>query len=150
MSQYVNFFIKYNDIFIPIGNFSTNNYIKNLVNGFAPWGKVRAMSVRDINDFRELTCKEILKWEERKKACESLIRGVARFNNSAEDKLELIENIQFDIREYNKMIEEATIGEHFFMFLNWLIDAASVENANKYIYVGIEVGDNITVEDVIE
>lgn len=152
MSQYANFFIRYDDTFIPISDFSTSSYIKSLVKGFAPWEKVRAMSVKDINDFRESARNDVIRFKKEKAMREDLIKEVAQFNNSAEDKLEVIENIRFDIKDYDEMIEEAVIGEYFFVFLGWLIDAVRyneplVKDIDKYIYVGIEIGSP-TLEDI--
>lgn len=153
MSAYADFFIRHGDEFIPVGDFSRNSIIYSLVNDYAPWEKITPLTVDMLSNL-------VNKAEAKKQDALRMVRvekerieRVKDFNNSIEDKLEVIHGYEEAIDEWQQDAKEARYAKHYFGFLIDLIDAVRYGehnkgvNINEYVYVGIEIGYP-TVEDI--
>ena len=151
MSAYIQFFIRHNDDFLPIGVFSRANVVYQVFNSIAPWEKLRPISTmhlneaaKEVNELINRDKKALARLDEREKL-------VATFNNSVEEKLEALA----DYGEYkNEVVKELESEEGARAYIHMLYNVLdSIEydkrfDMGAYLYVGIEVGDP-TVEDLI-
>jgi len=154
MSAYVDFFIRNKDDFISIADYSRNSMIYSIVNNDVPYEKIRAITTQDISRFINVAAEKIEEYNRKIYKGKEQIKFVATFNNSIEEKLEVIAQYEEGIEEYTQSIEEYNYAKNFFSFLIELIDARRWEknssvNINEYIYAGIEIG-RPTVEDICE
>ena len=155
MSAYANFFVRHGDDFISLGDFSRNSTIYSLVNDYAPWEKITPLTTEMLS--RLIDRAEATKQEALRLVCveKGFIDHVKTFDNSVEDKLEVIANYENTIEGLQQEAKEARYAKHFFGFLIDIIDGARYGehnkdvNINEYIYVGIEIG-RPTIEDICE
>lgn len=150
MSQYADFYLRHNDIFIPLASHCGSSIIYGLMHEYAPWEKIRPMSLASIKSFQREAYDKAEEWEESKRKYQERKVAISTFNNSVEDKLEAIWECDRDIEEIQQEIDEAVQAQHFFDFLEDIIQASNEEtiNLNEYIYVGIECG-HPTLESIV-
>ena len=151
MSAYIQFFIRHNDDFLPIGVFSRNNTIYQVFDEIAPWEKIRPISDVHLNKVRASLKDFANDIDRTMKRIENREKLIATFDNSVEEKLEALENST----EYKMELEEERVSYKMALgYVNSLYEILdSIEydkrfDMGAYLYVGIEVGDP-TVEDLI-
>lgn len=153
MSQYIHFYIRNGENFLPIGTFSRSSSIYSIANEElnVPYEKISALNgekisicIRSANKALGLLKTRIEGWRKDKEL-------IASFNNSVEDKLEAIADINRMIEddEYELDILESTVG--FFRTLSTIYDDIRYEDdydEGDYIYCGIECYKP-TAEDIV-
>lgn len=149
MSAYIQFFIRHEDTFLPIGVFSRNNVIYQVFDDIAPWEKLRPISEMHLNDVDNII-KGLIKEGEDALACEAEERKlIASFNNSVEEKLIALADHNEFIKEIKDDIKNAEAAQRYVWTLRDILESIEYTDFNKqpYIYVGIEVQGK--VEEVI-
>ena len=76
---------------------------------------------------------------------------VAGMNNSMEEKMEWIENIESTLDDCTKEMEGVKYVKHYLNFLDDIIESVEYEehiDYKAYLYVGIEVGTP-TSDDIV-
>lgn len=154
MSEYISFFIRREqNNFIPLFTFSRNNSIYQVFRDIIPYEKVRAISYNELeNKYRECERRmdNITKSINQIKEERALI---ASFNNSVDEKISALIDIAGQDKELRDELEEERRAGYTIVALIDIIESIRFNDAlnkDKYIYAGIEVCDNITMEDVIE
>lgn len=152
MSAYVDFFVRHNDDFIPISDFSRNSKIYEIMSGFAPWEKIRPLTAERLTLFVNEAQHGIEQARNGIAKEKEQIQLVSQFNNSAEEKIEYIQDCRESIEEYEYLVQEYEYAKYFFLFLEEMIDAVRWKDdcavdVEKYIYVGIEIGSP-KIEDI--
>ena len=145
MSAYIQFFIRHEDTFLPIGVFSHNNAIYQVFDGIAIWGKIRPVGEPAL-DSAEKIVKEFIRAS--KKALARVIKDknmIANFNNSVEEKLQSINDYNSYIAEVKEDIKGLEAAQQYLWFLRDILEAVEYTDFNKdpYLYVGIEVEGKI-------
>lgn len=148
MSQYIHFFIRSTDKLLPIRTASRSSSIYQFFCDYAPYEKVRALSMGMLQEIREEISKQISKWTHQIEEDQKDLQLVASFNNSVEDKIEAMKSARETLREREEIVEEIKVA---LAFTNFLMDIYNeVEDSNyyykeeekidqtKYIYFGIE------------
>lgn len=145
MSQYVNFYIRVNNSFIPIADYSRNNYIYRVFE-YLPYEKIKALTYDDfiirkdkIKGDREYAEKMIAEVNAKKEF-------IAKTDASLEEKLQQYNFATECIAEYQDDIESCNFALDFIYFLEEMIDAIrynedglNMDNDyNHYLYAGIE------------
>jgi len=141
MSAYIQFFIRHEDTFLPIGVFSRNNVIYQVFDDIAPWEKLRPISEMHLNDVDNII-KSLIKEGEDALAREAEERKlIASFNNSVEEKLMALEGRNEFVREVKDDIKNAEAAQRYVWTLRDILESIEYTDFNKqpYIYVGIEV-----------
>lgn len=154
MSEYISFFIRRGqNNFIPLFTFSRNNSIFQSFRYALPYERVRAISLNELED-KELECERrsdnVIKRIDRLKEDRALI---ASFNNTVDEKMDALQDNAECIKEYEEELEDERRALYTIVALIDIIENIRFDkewNKDVYIYGGIEVGDNITAEDVIE
>lgn len=147
MSQYIQFFVKsLKGEFLPIGNFSRVCSIYTVFdeNFWVPFGKVTPITNKDLMSVRNsLECK-IKEIDQKVLDVEKAITIVAGCNNSIEDKLKEIRDLNSGIEELIDDKGELQASVSYISSLEEIIDSVTWDSRydeNKYVYYGIEVGE---------
>ena len=140
MSQYVNFFLRRGDEFIPLRDYSRSSPVYSVIN--APYEKIREYSYSDLES-KILRLKEMKEdnaaaitriWER--------INSVYHLNNSVEEKMEYVNDYYSqisDLEDDNKNLDRCMIE------LDFIADLVYMDCT---IYAGVEIGEP-TVEDIV-
>lgn len=153
MSMYIDFFIRRDNKFIRIADYSRNSQIYKITSDCLPYGKVRALTIFDLEKFSNIVHEDIIECKKHIEKINTCISNISNFNNSIEDKLEAINTYEMDKSDWEDDIEELQFAKNFFMFLEDLIESGiygeenKEMNSNKYLYAGIEVGEPVEVEE---
>ena len=150
MSQYIHFFIRSTDKLLPIRTASRSSSIYQFFCDYAPYEKVRALSMGMLQEIREEISKQVSKWTHQIEEDQKDLQLVASFNNSVDDKIEAIKSARDAIRENEEFVNEMKEALAFTYFLTDMYN--EVEDSNyyykeearidptKYVYFGIECG----------
>ena len=141
MSAYIQFFIRHEDTFLPIGVFNHNNAIYEVFGGIAVWEKIRPIGEPILNDVEKIT-KEFIGVSEKALARANEEKNmIANFNNSVEEKLQFIEEHNSYITEITDDIKGLEAAQQYLWFLRDILESVEDTDFNKqpYLYVGIEV-----------
>ena len=149
MSAYKYFFIKSNtNEFIPIGEFSRNTEVYRYC--CAPYEKIKPLTIDNLNQIicnieRRIECvKRGIQADKNKQAL------VFKMNNSLNEKMEILHEIDSSIDENINHLEELKLAINYFTFLINIVDCIKFDDnydINNYIYVGEEI-PNPTVNDI--
>lgn len=141
MSAYIQFFIRHEDTFLPIGTFSRNNAIYQVFDGIAIWTKIRPIGEPMLNDAENIVKGFIHENEKALAQAEEEQNLIAKFNNSIEDKLEVYGDYRDYINETKNNIKDLEAAQQYLWFLRDILESIKGTEFNKYpyLYVGIEV-----------
>ena len=128
MSQYIHFFIRSTDKLLPIRTASRSSSIYQFFCDYAPYEKVRALSMGMLQEIREEISKQISKWTHQIEEDQKDLQLVASFNNSVEDKIEAIKSAREAIRENEEFVNEMKETLAFTYFLTDMYN--EVEDSN--------------------
>lgn len=141
MSQYVNFFLRRGDEFIPLKDYSRSSPIYSVMN--APYEKIREYSYSDLEakilrlkGMKEENAAMITRIWER-------INSVYHLNNSVEEKMEYVNDYYSQISDFeddNKNLDRCMIELEFIADLVYM---------DCTIYAGVEI-EEPTLEDVVK
>ena len=142
MSQYLNFFVRHNEDFIPLASYSRNTHIYDIAE--APYEKIRRFSQEQLESIasrllesKTFTHKEIARLHQEIE----IIKGINITADKFDEVLDVIHNITNVISEYQEDIEtlEREAIEIEFM-RNMTYDDCE-------IFAGIEISDP-TMDDI--
>ena len=148
MSQYIHFFVRSTDRLLPIRTASRSSSIYQFFCEFAPYEKVRALSIQELQNIREEINIQIDEWTRRIEERTNL-QLIASFNDSVEDKIKALEFARGSIRENEEFVnemKEALAFTYFLMNMYNEADDTKYEDETarldptKYLYFGIECG----------
>ena len=155
MSQYVNFYLRVNDMFAPIGSWSRASQVFDVAKNIVPYEHIKHLTKEDFkNAIEDLEAritlnKECLGYNQKRR--ELIINAQ---NTPLSEKLEAIDAIDEYDEETNEHIEELTYAvAYLYHLINMINEYEWAENvfkndAEHYVYGGIEAYGRI--EDVIE
>ena len=155
MSQYIQFFIRSNsDEFLPIGVFSRCNVIYDFFERYfnTPYEKIAAITVKDLMYLIEKIDNHIEVYNDRIVKLEEKIKIITECNNSVEDKMVAIDEVYSDIKNCVEDRNEFKQARSYVCSLEEILDAIAYDDKyckDTYLYCGIEVGDNLTIEDIV-
>lgn len=141
MSAYIQFFIRHEDTFLPIGIFHRNNVIYQAFDGIAIWEKLRPISEMHLNNVEKVIKGLINEGEKALARSEEEKKLITSFNNSVEEKLMALEDRNAFIEEIQDDIKNAEAAQRYVWALRDILDSIQFTDFNKqpYLYVGIEV-----------
>ena len=158
MSTYANIFIRINDTFVPIADYSRNSVLGCKLIEKMPYEKIKVLDYETLNNILKDVQEEIKKYKtdivvnEHKR---DIIMGSCSNFSERNDTLEYYDEINNEIKQY---IDECTYTENSLIFLMNMYDQIRYTdneyipqgiNRNKYMYCGIEIAYP-TIEDVEE
>lgn len=134
MSEYVDVYLKYAGVYIECQHFGRSGALYSTVSNMLPYGKLKLMEHNDFNSMLiELRnnrdkVKVTLKQLEKTKA------EIGSWNNSVEEKMEALADINNDITESEERLEALKEATYFIEFL----DAIRYNEEPCEIYMGVE------------
>lgn len=155
MSQYIQFFIRSNsNEFLPIGVFSRCDAIYGFYEEYlnAPYEKIAAITMKDLIYLIGKFDERIETYNERIIKLEQKIKLIVKCDNSVEEKMLAIDEVNSDIKEYVEERDELKQARDYTCSLEEIIDAIAYNDnycQSTYLYCGIEVRENPTIEDII-
>ena len=151
MSAYIQFFIRNDETFLPIGAYCRSSAIYQAFDEYIPWEKVRAISEPLLRKVYGFVVDDIQHHKEQIEKIKEHRTFIATFNNTLEEKMEMLENVESMLYEYEEGLDDLEHVKNYIHFLEDIIESVEYEthiNENAYLYAGIEVG-NPTIEDIL-
>ena len=151
MSAYIQFFIRNDETFMPIGVHCRGSHVYKYFDEYTPWEKIKVVTRPLLNKIRDDVNDDILYFQKRSDRAKEMKEYVAGMNNSMDEKMEWVENIEATLGDCCEEIEQENYVKQFLNFLNDIIESVEYEDNidhKNYLYVGIEVG-NPTVDDIV-
>lgn len=151
MSQYVDFFVRSrNDDLTLLDSISRSHLIYEIAGHIgAPYEKIKQLTVAKAQEAVEIAESYQQSHQEHYNSLLERQKLVAQFNNSIQDKIELINEISEYLDELKEEIQIANHAKNFFIMLRNFIDTMSYDDDNVGIYFGIEVGRHPSIDDII-
>lgn len=150
MSMYTHIFLRKGDEFLEVSCTGRNSALSEMLEHYAPWEKVRLLTVKDLTDINRKYTDELNKWKKYIDDQQARKALIASFNNSVEDKMEAVHDCDAAIEDTTETIDELSYA---LMQIQWLIniaeDADGEYGNHIQIYAGTECGGEIT-PDMIE
>ena len=157
MSSYINFFIRSEDKFLPLSDFSRSSEIYQRLHNNVPYEKLRALTYNELDSIEDDIIEDKRKYTNLISEYKKEIELIATFNNSAEEKLEAINSIESMIKDIEESISELNFAKGWFNSLCIILYSARdytdenynhLVDADKYIYAGVETPCVPTLEDI--
>ena len=161
MSAYMNFFLRGEDRFYPIGTYSRNSAIYEIFEEYTmvPWEKIMPVTKNVLANLQHNINENIEGFQNRIKTTQEKIEHIKTMNNSVEEKMECLNEEINWITDIEERIEELEKVKSFMNVLDDILQEAKDSHyyedksrwldENMYVYVGIEIG-NPTVESIVE
>lgn len=153
MSSYVSFFVRSENNLVPIGSFSRNTAIYQAVQHYAPSDRVCPLTEDFIEKYRNSMREKIADYRTHLDECCRMINEVIpKCNNSLEEKIESIEGYKNQISDWQDEIDELIFAREYFNTLLCVIDDIPYDlrekyNKDEYIFVGIEVPEDVEIPE---
>lgn len=144
MSTYTQIFLRKNDTFMEVSCTGNSAAISEMFSG-APWEKVRRYTGGDLHSIYLEYTDELKKWEKYLARLNERKALIPTFNNSIDEKMEQLAEYDGSIDEVNETMDEL---RYALARVDWLMDIANDCYNGIEVYVGKEVGENITEEDI--
>lgn len=153
MSAYIHFFVRAGDTFCPIATYCRSSKVYEIFHR-APYEQITVLDKSTLNDYfneativRDYVKEDIAQFEKR-------IETIKGFENSAEEKLELIEDIEISIREAKDDLREIEDAICFIGFLTSILNEVLYDMPlgifkGQYLYYGVECY-RPTIKDIKE
>ena len=141
MSQYTEIFVRKNDEFIEISSTGRGSVLSEMFEPQVIWEKIRVIPKEKIKDIYNEYKEHLEKWRGRIDELREMINRIQGMNNSIEDKLNAINDYESMIEDDQEMVEAIEYGLNVLTLLQNLDDEVDV-------YVGLECGPDVTVDDV--
>ena len=150
MSSYVNFYLRVNDSFAPIGSWSRSSELYRAMEDYCPYEKLCAFDSATLMDVIHNLEDKIDRMKEMRKFDENRCQMIMQANNSIDEKLEAIYNIESNFEEIDSSIEEtAFAADTLRVFYNMIEDFRFSDDGkfsndyNHYVYAGIEANGDL-------
>lgn len=146
MSSYVNFYLRANEIFAPIGSYSRSNEVYQAIQDHLYYEKLVALTPSILNDVIQEVEEKIARMRKHRATDENRIHLIMDSANSTMDeKLQAVNDIECNFEEMDAYIDELNfVADVMRVFIN-MIDAyeyggdGGLDNdPNHYIYAGID------------
>lgn len=162
MSQYMQFFIRCEDKFVPLMTFSRRSDVYGALlntNASVPYGKIAPVTDQMLEEALKLIGNGIDNTNRFKAEYLQDKEAIYHFNNTVDDKLRAVRDIMSSIDELDEQLEDAEDAKHVFMLFEDILDEAKYRDddcpftdytENTVLYAGIEVSSYPTVNDILE
>lgn len=156
MSQYINFFARKDDTFIPLYAESRNGSLYQIMEHFAPYEKLRKLSRTDFLDFNQELDHELFLVDKSLTQYRETMELLPKFSDPIDKKIEILDELTAGMNETMESRAELLRTRERLKFLEAMVDdAAGVEhyeepNHKWGIYCGIEVWLDVTTADIVD
>ena len=149
MSSYVNFYLRVNDTFAPIGSYSRNNKMYEYMDCYCPYEKIRPFTVDDFIEIINSLKDNKHNIKQARKTEKKHYTAIIQANNSVEEKLNALYESESSLKEMDKEIAEINFTINTLQIFCNMIDDFKYSTSdfsndyNHYIYAGIEACGDI-------
>ena len=153
MSMYVNFYIKVNDKFAPIGTFNRNSAIGEAFTNRVPFEKVGPITALQLNSMRVDYRAREFDIKEGIDECKQLIEQILKMDNSVDEKMDAIAETNEEIGYKTESLNRTKQVVNWIDFLSTIIEEAEDEEkysdnvlglkADAYVYAGVEASTEV-------
>lgn len=154
MSTYIYFYARRGDTFIPLTEGSRNSKLFEITSHRALFnGKIVPYTVKNRNLDISALKEEIVRIKVAINENEKLSDKIILMNNKIDEKVAMIDDIENENKALREEIAEIenTITQLYFMNeIDSNIDIANDDKVRDNIYMGIETGYDVTVDDVFK
>lgn len=149
MSAYVEFYLKNAGKFLPIGSFSRSGSIYAAFQHVAPWEKACAVTSQMLEKILHEQYTNLEGFKNHRAEVEARKATIATFNNSVEDKMQALADVEETLSDLDDTIDELQYALDYIRFLSEILDAVDPRleeyggpkiDPDKYLYCGIECG----------
>lgn len=151
MSSYLHFFLRDNDKFLPIGTYGRGSELYQAFNDAVPYAKIAPITNAVLDSIKDDLRSSIEGSRAEERRIEDRIQLISSFNNSVEEKIEALYNLDDYLVEAREDVEAKNLAMAFISFLYDILDEALYGcegiDPEAYIYAGIECGDP-KIEDI--
>ena len=151
MSAYIQFFIRNDEAFMPIGSYCRSSAIYQAFDEYMSWEKIRPLTFDLLNKISGNVKDDIAHHQKQISKIKEHKAFIATFNNSVEEKIEALEGVESLLREYEEGLDTLNHVKEYIYFLEDIledVEYAEHIDENAYLYAGIEIGSP-TVEDIV-
>lgn len=151
MSAYIQFFVRNDEAFMPIGTYSRNDCIYGYFDEYTPWEKIKAVTRPLLDKIRDDVNEDLQDVQKRYDRAKEMKEWIATLNNSLEEKMEYINNVEEVLEDCYEMRDDFMRVKSYLNFLDDIIKSVEYKehiDYKAYLYVGIEVGSP-TSEDIV-
>ena len=152
MSSYVNFYLRINDLFVPVGSYSRSSEMYQIMYHYCPYGKIKALTQENIYEVINDLESKVQKIKDSRAVGEKRCEMIMQANNTLEEKIKAISDIMSIFNEMDIDIEELSFSTDTLRVFSNMIEEFSYDNKfsndyNHYLYAGIEAEG--TLENII-
>jgi predicted ribosome quality control (RQC) complex YloA/Tae2 family protein len=158
MSQYIHIFVRSDkDEFIPIHCTCRGSVIYDTFGGYAPYEKIAPVTEDTLSRIRDYVNNRLKEYQDGIDKHNRKIELITRMADvSIEDRVDHINDYMNTINEYKEGMKQLEMANNYISFLTDIIDEKN--GSVRYdggrdvpiIYMGIECGSNVTLDDVQE
>lgn len=157
MSQYVNFFLRADNKFIPLFSFSRNGYMYAAFHHSAPFEKISAITADVLQGAKDILLDQVDSYQRRIDGYRNEQRMIPTFDNSVDEKLDSIRNLDTMIDDVQSELDELTMAINYCTVMHDILETAkygekvkgvSSYNESTLLYCGIEIATP-TVQDIV-
>lgn len=157
MSTYTEVYLRKGNTFALLSSTGASSCRSEMLSNYAPWGELRPLEASEVRTIISEYTKHLHDWEERVRLFESRKSVIAAFNNTPEEKIEALNELDNDINEIHETIEQIKAELNFMDLLDDILGYS--EESGVYVYIGqetplnptpadIEGGENLTPEQI--
>ena len=151
MSQYIEIFVKSKENnFTCLNSFSRSTYIYRILSDDmgVPYAKIKKITPEFLRQAIDIAIGYKDGYLKSRDEAKERMAIVASFNNSVEEKYEIIHDIYEALSEYDEVIEEVDDAIGHLRTLASIADNLTYETGSPALYCGIEIGEP-TLDDIV-
>ena len=142
MSQYTHVFLHKGKEFIEVSCTGRSACISEMFRGIAPWEKIRHITTEQLNEIYDDYKGEYTKWEKYLAQLDQKKALVATFNNSVNEKMAQLNDINESIEETKDTMDELRAA---LARVLWLYEIS--QDGAATVWVGVECGSDVSEKD---
>ena len=163
MSTDVNFYVRVNDKFAPIGHYTRSSTLYRAFDGISQYGKIVPLSEQDLYRVASVLNDEYTSYANMKENNLKKIDKIMNAKNTPlKEKMDMIGEYEIDTAELDELIEENTEAKYFVGFLLNLLNDYTLDwqyidddeyksilpnnDYNEFLYIGID--DSRELKDI--
>ena len=144
MSQYIYFYIRHNDEFLPILSMDSSNALYQTFANYVPYEQISAINYATFRSVEKELNEKITNHNKIIEKYRKENDTISSFNNSIGEKLEAIRTNLLAINKLQDEVDELYTALYYVYFMLMMLEEVT---AKDYIYAGIEICSP-TLDDV--
>lgn len=158
MSQYVYLFLRKNEEFVPVGNYSRNSTMAENFWYNAPYAKIRPVTFEELDQINISIGAKFKEIREQEAEYQRMIEQVNRMNNTIDEKCAKIAEYEDEVAEMLETKEEYEQDAAELRMLRQALERMDLDNKwlekdeepYEYgLYVGVDTGTRVTKDDIV-